>query len=100
VSLRYFVCSGRHEKRNACAQPAVSIALIENKVVDLYETVQIGRELRSEVERHLRGALETSSEETRMRQRDLLLEQGRLQSRSKKMLDGHLDGAVPAALYQ
>lgn len=100
TQYEYFICSGRHEKRNTCIQSAVNIGLIENKVVDLYKTIQIDKDLRAEVERQLRAALDASSRDTRKKQHDLLLEQGRLQARSQKLLEGHLDGAVPAALYK
>jgi site-specific DNA recombinase len=96
----YFVCSGRHEKRNGCMRSAVSIGLIESKVVDLYRGIQIEADLRAEVELHIKRELEASSEDARRKQRELLQEQTRLQARSKKLLDSHLDGAVPASLYR
>jgi site-specific DNA recombinase len=95
----YFVCSGRHEKRTQCTQRAINIGLVENKVVEHYKTIALSRELRQDIEASLKLELEAGMEETKHLQRDLLLEQARLQARSKKLLDGHLDGVVPADLY-
>lgn len=95
----YFVCSGRHEKRTACTNPAINIALVENKIVDHYRTIALSPQLRAQIEVSLKQELEEGMEQTRRLQHDLLLEQARLQARSKKLLDSHLDGVVPAALY-
>jgi site-specific DNA recombinase len=95
----YFVCSGRHGKRTDCTNPAINIALVENKIVDHYRTIALSPELRGEIEITLKQELEAGMEQTRRLQHDLLLEQARLQARSKKLLDGHLDGVVPADLY-
>ncbi len=95
----YFVCSGRHEKRTDCTSRAINIALVENKIVDHYRTIALSAELRAEIEITLKHELEAGMEQSRRLQHDLLLEQARLQARSKKLLDGHLDGVVPADLY-
>ncbi|GAA3734705.1 recombinase family protein [Leifsonia bigeumensis] len=95
----YFICSGRHAKRTECIQPAVNIALVENKIVDHYRTIALSPELRAQIEVTLKQELEEGMKQTRRLQHDLLLEQARLQARSKKLLDGHLDGVVPAELY-
>ncbi|MDQ1574866.1 MAG: site-specific recombinase, partial [Microbacteriaceae bacterium] len=55
--------------------------------------------LRAQIEVTLKQELEAGMEQTRRLQHDLLLEQARLQARSKKLLDSHLDGVVPADLY-
>ena len=95
----YFVCSGRHERRTQCTQRAINIGRVENKIVEHYKTIALSAELRQEVEASLKLELEAGMEESRRLQRDLLLKQARLQARSKKLLDGHLDGVVPADLY-
>ncbi len=99
TTYEYFICSGRHEKRTDCLQPAVNIALVESKIVDHYRTIALSPELRAEIEITLKQELEEGMEQTHRLQHDLLLEQARLQARSKKLLDGHLDGVVPADLY-
>ena len=95
----YFVCSGRHEKRTKCQQQAVDISLIESKIVELYRGIQLSATVREGIERVLRVELELSFEESRQLQHELTLERARLQARGKKLLDGHLDGIVPAELY-
>ena len=95
----YFICSGRHSKANDCNRQAVSIPLIENKIVDYYKTIALTPALRRDIQHHLREELEASIGETRQIQHELLREQTRLQDRSRKLLDGHLSGIVPAELY-
>ena len=95
----YFVCSGRHDRRTSCTRRAISIALIENKVVDHYKTIALTPALRREIQRHLHEEPEESISQTRQAQHELLLEQTRLQDRNKKLLDGHLSGIIPAELY-
>ncbi len=95
----YFICSGRHAKTNDCARQAMSIPLIENKIVDYYKTIALTPALRRDIQHHLRDELEASIGETRQVQHELLRERTRLQDRSRKLLDGHLSGIVPAKLY-
>jgi site-specific DNA recombinase len=99
TTYEYFVCSGRHGKRTDCTNAAINIGLIENQIVDHYQTIALSPQLRAEIELTLKLELEAGMEQTRRLQHDLLLEQARLQARSKKLLDGHLDGIVPADLY-
>lgn len=99
VTYEYFICSGRHSKTNDCVRQAMSIPLIENKIVNYYKTLALTPALRRDIQRHLREQLEASITETRQIQHELLREQTRLQDRSRKLLDGHLSGIIPSSLY-
>lgn len=96
----YYICSGRHSRRNGCDQRSLPVGLVENKVVELYKRLQLEPEAREIVRRQLKVELERGSLEARKAQRDLALEQSRLDARSRKLLDAHLDGALPADLYK
>lgn len=96
----YFVCSGRHSKRNGCDQRSLPVALVEEKVIELYKRLRLSPEVHATVEKHLRSELERGSYEARVAQRDLAAEHTRLEARSRKLLDAHLDGAIPVGLYK
>lgn len=100
VVCDYFVCSGRHTQRNGCEQSALPIATVESKVVELYRHLQLDEDTRTLVARHLRGELERGSEQARQTQMQLVREQARLDARIRKLLEGHLDGTIPAELYR
>ena len=100
VTYEYFVCSGRHEKRNACTQSAIPVSVVEERVLDLYQSMSLAPELRDGIEAALLTELASSTGEAIKMQRDLNLEKARLQARERKLLDGHLDGAIPADLYK
>ena len=96
----YYVCSGRHSKRNGCDQRALPVGLVENKVVELYKRLQLEPEARATVEKTLRLELERSAYESKRAHQELTRERARLQARSRKLLDAHLDGALPADMYK
>ena len=62
--------------------------------------ISLAPELREEIEKTLREELSATSEESRRVQKEPLVERARLHARSKKLLDGHLDGVVPMDLYR
>lgn len=100
TTYEYYICSGRHSKRNGCTQRALSVSRVENMVVALYKHLQLEPEVRRSIEQHLKTELERGSLEARRAQRDLALEQARLDARSRKLLDAHLDGVIPPELYK
>lgn len=100
VVYEYFVCSGRHEKRTTCQQSAIPIEVVEERVLRLYESIALAPELRDDVEKALREDLSKSTDEAVRLQHELWLERARLKAREKKLLDGHLDGFIPADLYK
>lgn len=95
----YFICSGRAAKKNGCIASAVPIALIEKKVLDLYARLVLAPELSQRLKAHLLRELEENLVETTKVRADLQKEQARLKDRSKKLLDGHLNGIIPQELY-
>jgi site-specific DNA recombinase len=95
----YFICSGRASKRTECLASAVPIALIENKVLGLYERLALAPDLSAQLKVHLMHELDESLADARRVKADLLREQTRLKDRSRKLLDGHLAGIIPQELY-
>lgn len=100
VTYPYFVCVGRHQKRTDCTMSAVNIHEAEQQIENLYKLIALTPEMAAQTRSHLRAALEQGAEAAKRTQRDLLSEQTRLMERSKKLLDGHLDGTIPGELYR
>lgn len=100
VSYPYFICVGRHQKRTGCTMSAVSIHEAERQIENLYKLVALTPKMAEQTRSHLRTAIEAGSELAKRTQKDLLLQQTRLMDRSKKLLDGHLDGTIPGPLYR
>ncbi len=69
-------------------------------MLHLYQSIALAPELRVELEEVLRADLSNSVEESLAVQHELKLERARLEARAKKLLDGHLDGDIPADLYR
>ncbi len=97
---RYFVCIGRHQKRNDCTQQAIRIEHTEDAIVDLYATVHLTNEQANEVrdfvlDEILKLRTEASHEHDRQARRLRALEDER-----KKLLDAHYADAIPLDLLK
>lgn len=77
VTYEYLVCSGRHDHRTGCEQRAMPIDVVEDRVADLYKTIQLGSVLRSEVETDLVELLSTATEDARLVRKALTSQQVR-----------------------
>jgi site-specific DNA recombinase len=91
----YFVCIGRHRKRNNCTRKAVLVSRIEAGVEDLYRRIEVPadqiEDLRSSVGdefARLKAVAETDMARSRRR-----LQQAKDQR--QKLLTAHYEGAVP-----
>lgn len=100
VTYPYFVCVGRHQKRTACTMSAVNIHEAEHHIENLYKLVALTSEMIARTKSHLRMTMEAGAEAAKRTQKELLGQQTRLMERSKKLLDGHLDGTIPSDLYR
>ena len=100
VTYEYFICVGRHLKRNDCARQAIPIDVLEEKIVEHYRSVAIPSELRDQLEATLVAELESMNRAAADEERRLHDERRRLDDRRRKLLDAHLSGAVPLDLMQ
>lgn len=90
----YFVCIGRHQKRNDCRQKAASISVIEDKIIDEYRNRTLSSIERENLENFVHDELSiflrATDEETERQQRRIT----RLLSERKKLLQAHYADAI------
>lgn len=98
--VAYFVCVGRHQKRTNCTMSAINIHGVERQVENLYKLVALSPEGAAMTRSRLKATMEAGAAEAKRTQKTLITQQTRLMERSKKLLDGHLDGTIPSHLYR
>jgi site-specific DNA recombinase len=96
----YFVCVGRHQKRTECTRKAVLISVVEELIEDFYVDVQIGPELRRDIEDTLFRDLAQTRVRAEAEERDLTAQQQRLIHERTKLLQAHYAGAIPLDLLK
>jgi site-specific DNA recombinase len=100
VIYEYFICSGRHTRRNGCPQGAILIEEIERRVVDLYRATALSSSERDTVESILSNLLAATINEIQATNRKLQTEHSRLKDRQRKLLEAHYANAVPLDLMR
>lgn len=96
----YFVCIGRHQRRNTCTQRAILIDRAEEAVAAHYATVRLTREQANEVRDFVREELLQLRTEV---EKERGTNSGRLralENERKKLLDAHYADAVPLDLLK
>ncbi len=96
----YFICSGRHSKRNNCQQKAVLIYEVEQRIEQHYATLQLSPDLRAKVESALREEIATSQTTAASERRALQERQAKLERERDKLMEAHYAGAVPLDLLK
>ena len=96
----YFMCIGRHQKRNDCLQKAIPIDVAEMLVEDLYRDVQLTTEQRNVVEQQLLDDLRSHCEAAEDQRRDLDTQRERLLTERTQLLRAHYADAVPLDLLK
>ncbi len=96
----YFVCSGRHEKRNDCMMKAVLIETVEEKVEQHYKTIQLDPKVGRVLHRALSHDLAVYQREAGAEHDRLKKRRGRLIDERGKLLQAHYAGAVPLDLLK
>lgn len=96
----YFVCSGRHEKRNGCLFKAVLISTVERLIEQEYEREHITEAERADLERMLVEQLMPMREETESERASLVSSLAKAKAQQKKLLDAYYAGAVPLDLMK
>lgn len=100
VVYPYFICVGRHQKRTDCTMSALNINEVERQIENLYKLVALTPETAALTKSRLKVTVESGAAEAKRTQQSLLTQQASLTERSKKLLDGHLDGTIPSELYR
>lgn len=96
----YFVCIGRHRKRNSCTRRAVQVSAIEQGIAKFYERFEIPRESVEEIQEVF---IEEFSRLHQVAQTELARNKRRIQSaedQRRKLLRAVYDEAIPQDLLK
>jgi hypothetical protein len=96
----YFVCIGRHRKRNDCSRKAILVSRVETGIEAFYHTFEVPPERVEEIKAtvteefaRLQAVAETDMARARRR-----LQQ--VKDQRQKLLDAHYAGAIPADMLK
>jgi DNA invertase Pin-like site-specific DNA recombinase len=90
----YFFCIGR-QQRNGCRQPYEPVAVMEQAVERLYETVQVSAGRAKVIEAELLARLDKREKQIQKEARRARQRSGKLDDERTKLVQAHLAGAVP-----
>lgn len=96
ISYDYFVCIGRHRKRNNCLRKAISVQRVEDAIIDFYhhrfqvppDQLADIQEVVAEEFARLQAVAETDQARSKRRLQSA-------KDKRQKLLDAHYNGAVP-----
>ena len=96
----YFYCLGRQKKTTECQQGYVAQGVIEERVADLWRTIQLPEDVRGALRRNVMDLVDRTQVEQAhevQRQTDAL---AKLDQERERLLRAHLEGAVPVDLLK
>lgn len=101
VRYPYFVCAGRHSKREkTCRQKAVLIDVIEERVRQIYDRYSLPADIREYLEKWLQGHIEEERKKYDIELDGLRREKDKLERKRKKLLEAHYNDAIPLDLLK
>ncbi len=100
VCYPYFICSGRHSKRNDCRQKAVLIDEVEARIEDYYSRSALTEDFRIKVEALLMEELERAQSDSEVEMIAMRRQRERLERQRDKLMQAHYEGAVPLDLLK
>ena len=95
----YFVCA-RRCRLHDCAFTAVLIDVVEDRMVELYRTIQLSTEDRTQIEHYLHDELSQIEGEKNKAVRSLTTRRTNIEDRRRRLLHAHYEGAVPLELLK
>ena len=95
----YFVCA-RRCRLHDCAFRAVLIDVVEDRMVDLYRTIQLSAADRTQIEHYLHDELSQIEGDKAKAVRSLTTRRTNLEDRRRRLLHAHYEGAVPLELLK
>ena len=96
VTYEYFVCLGRHSKKQPdCTFRATLAEQIEDEVARLYQRIRLHPHARRRLEQTLHAQLTEISEQTAQELDDLTVNRRRLERQREKLLQAHYADAIP-----
>ena len=95
----YFVCA-RRCRLHDCAFTAVLIDVVEDRMVELYWTIQLSAADRTQIEHYLHDELSQIEGEKDKAVRSLTTRRTNLEDKRRRLLHAHYEGAVPLDLLK
>ena len=100
VYYPYFMCSGRHSKRNDCRQKAVLIDEVEERIEEHYEEIALDPGFRLRVEALLIEELKKARTDSEAEFADFRRQREKLERQRDKLMQAHYAGAIPLELLK
>ena len=95
----YFVCA-RRCRLHDCTFKAVLIDVVEDRMVDLYRTIQLSAADRTQIEHYLHDELAQIEGDKAKAVRSLTTRRTNIEDRRRRLLHAHYEGAVPLDLLK
>ena len=95
----YFVCA-RRCRLHDCGFTAVLIDVVEDRMVELYRTIQLSAADRTQIEHYLHDELAQIEGDKAKAVRSLTTRRTNIEDRRRRLLHAHYEGAVPLDLLK
>ena len=95
----YFVCA-RRCRLHDCTFKAVLIDVVEDRMVDLYQTIQLSAADRTQIEHYLHDELAQIEGDKTKAVRSLTTRRTNIEDRRRRLLHAHYEGAIPLDLLK
>ena len=95
----YFVCA-RRCRLHDCAFRAVLIDVVEDRMVELYQTIQLSAADRTQIEHYLHDELSQIEGDKAKAIRSLTTRRTNIEDRRRRLLHAHYEGAIPLDLLK
>ena len=95
----YFVCA-RRCRLHDCAFTAVLIDVVEDRMSDLYQTIQLSAADRTQIEHYLHDELAQIEGDKTKAVRSLTTRRTNIEDRRRRLLHAHYEGAIPLDLLK
>ena len=95
----YFVCA-RRCRLHDCAFTAVLIDVVEERMSDLYRTIQLSAADRTQIEHYLHDELAQIEGDKAKAVRSLTTRRTNIEDRRRRLLHAHYEGAIPLDLLK
>ena len=95
----YFVCA-RRCRLHDCAFTAVLIDVVEKRMSDLYQTIQLSAADRTQIEHYLHDELAQIEGDKDKAVRSLTTRRTNIEDRRRRLLHAHYEGAIPLDLLK
>ena len=95
----YFICAKR-QRTHDCAFRAVLIDVVEERMSDLYQTIQLSNQDRQLVEQYVREELRHLERDKDRTIRSLTTRRTNIEDKRRRLMHAHYEGAVPLELLK